>query len=99
MIVLSIGTVVAVVLLTSLFKNTNWNPRWKAAVATVLSVLAGVVIIVTARGSWSAVYSTDFMTSVLAVFGSSQLVYKFILAGTVVEDKLANVNLFKGNSE
>jgi len=85
---LIIASVVLVVLLTSLIKNVNWSFKGKAAVATVLSVLAAILALFM-TGGWAAFTSVALFQTFTAVYGSSQLIYQFIMKGTVVEEKLS----------
>jgi len=86
---------VAVVLLTSLFKAVDWDARVKNLIATVLSVVGGVITVWATGGFENA---TDVLQTSLLVYGASQLLYKFVLEGTKPEASLAAVNLF-GNKE
>lgn len=87
-----IGAGVLVTLMTSLLKNTAWDSEHKALLATVLSVIAGVA------GAFVGVPLADLGSVaanlpqfILSVYGSSQLVYRFILSGTGFERTLAEV--------
>jgi len=83
---------IAVVLLTSLIKNVGWNSKAKNAVATVLSV-AGAGIFVLLSPDRSLNDSGDFFALATSAYGSSQLLYNFILRGTTVEEKLAETKV------
>jgi len=85
---LVIGFVIVVNLLTSLIKNVEWSFRGKAAVATVLSVLAAVLALFM-TGGVAAFTTVALFQTFTTVYASSQLVYQFIMKGTVVEEKLA----------
>lgn len=88
---------VLVVVLTSLFKNVDWSSKAKVAVATVLSVLGGVVTAVQGAGSWDLFASNGILASSGLVFGASQLIFKLVTEGTAVENTLANsLNTPKG---
>lgn len=89
-----LGLALGVVLLTSLIKNTGWNHKAKNAIATVLSVVgAGVIVLVNPGNSLSD--GGDFMALATSAYGSSQLIYNFILRGTGVEEKLAEIGSSK----
>lgn len=84
--------VVAVVLLTSLFKTVNMSDKAKNLIATVLSVAGGVVTDLTAKGWDVSQYAgVDILTAALAIYGASQLIYKFIMEGSKLDAKLENV--------
>lgn len=85
---LIVASVVLVVLLTSLIKNVEWNFKGKAAVATVLSVLTAVLALFM-TGGLAAFTAVALFQTFTTVYASSQLVYQFIMKGTVVEEKLA----------
>lgn len=95
---ISVGIAFAVVLFTSLLKNVNWNPKGKLVIATVLSVLGGVIAVV-ATGGWAAFAALPLFESVSMVFTASQLLYKFILDGTKLESKLAETQVLPGGKE
>lgn len=85
-----IGAAIAVVLLTSLFKQADWNPKHKTLLATVLSVIAASVALLFGVDV-STLAGVDVMQLVLSIYGSSQLFYNFILHGTKMDDTLAAV--------
>lgn len=95
---ISVGIAFAVVLFTSLLKNVNWNPKGKLVIATVLSVLGGVIAVV-ATGGWAAFAALPLFESVSMVFTASQLLYRFILDGTKLEAKLAETQVLPGGKE
>lgn len=81
----------AVVLLTSLIKNVGWGNRAKNAVATVLSVIsAGAIVLFGADVDLSP---GNLLNLTLAIYGSAQLIYNFILTGTTVEQRLAETHV------
>lgn len=87
--------VVATVLLTSLFKNVNWNPKSKNLLAVVFSTLGAAIAVLISKGGVDALLTTDLLESIVLVYGGSQGIFNFILKGTAVENALANV----GNKE
>lgn len=90
------GLAVAVVLLTSLFKNVDWSDKVKNLVAVVFSVVGGAVSVWLSGGFDGAV---DVLQTSLLVYGASQLLYAFILKGTKPETALANVNVLGGGTK
>lgn len=95
---ISVGVGILIVFLTSLLKNTNWNPKGKLAIATVLSVIGGAVAVIT-TGGWAAFAALPLFSSISMVFTASQLLYKFILSGTKLESSLAEVKVLPGGKE
>lgn len=87
-----------VVLFASLLKNVNWNPKGKLAIATVLSVIGGIVAVI-ATGGWAAFAALPLFESISMVFTASQLLYKFILDGTKLESNLAEVKVLPGGTK
>lgn len=86
-----LGVVVAVVLLTSLFKLPLFSAKAKLTIATVVSVIgAGVHVWLT-----GGLESTDIVQSALQVFGGSQLIYRFILDKSGFDAKLESVGVKK----
>lgn len=85
----------SVVLLTSLIKNVQWDHRAKNLVATILSIIAAALLFVTGV-DFTAVTSLDLLGLITSVYGTSQLIYNFILTGTGlgqrVENKLAGAS-------
>lgn len=81
------GLAVAVVLLTSLFKNVEWDARVKNAIASALSVLAAGAVFFF-QGDFD---TANFLQSALGIYGLSQLIYTFMLSGTVTDFKLATL--------
>jgi hypothetical protein len=84
-----IVTALVVVALTSLFKNVGgeWPHRYKALLATVVSVVAAGVVTVSTGGLDGA----DLFPLSLQVYGAAQLFYHLIFHGTAPERALANV--------
>jgi hypothetical protein len=83
------GVAVLVVLATSLFKNVDMSSRVKNVVATVLSVIGGVVTTLGTNGwDFSSFTAGDVLGTVLIVYGAAQLLYQFILKGTQVDANL-----------
>ncbi len=85
------GFVVLTVLLTSLFKNVNWSDKSKNLLATVFSVIGGALTVILTKGGVDAVLSASIIESALLVYGGSQALYGFILKGTTLEQKMAEV--------
>lgn len=83
--------VVVTVLTTSLFKNVNWNPKQKNLLAVFISVIGAAITVIISKGGMDAIISTDLLESVVLVYGGSQAFYNFVLNGTSLEEKLANV--------
>lgn len=83
------GSIVAVVVLTSLFKNVSMGAKAKNAIAVVVSSVAGVLTDLSGRnfdfGSYAA---ADILGTALIIYGASQLVYNFIMKGTAADAKL-----------
>ena len=88
------GVAVLVVLATSLFKNVDMSSKVKNVIATVLSVVGGVVTVLGTNG-WdvSAFTAGDVLGSALLVYGAAQLIYQFILKGTQVDAQLEDTRL------
>lgn len=81
---------VVVVLATSLFKNVDMSDKVKNVIATILSVIGGVVTTLGTNGwDFAQFEAGDVLGTVLIVYGAAQLIYHFILKGTAVEAKLA----------
>lgn len=95
---ISVGVGILIVFLTSLLKNTNWNPKGKLAIATVLSVIGGAIAVIT-TGGWAAFAALPLFEAISMVFTASQLLYKFILDGTKIETTLAETKVLPGGSE
>lgn len=83
--------VVVTVFATSLFKNVGWSPKKKNLLAVVISVVGAALTVILAKGGLDALISADLLETVVLVYGGSQAFYQFILNGTSVENKLANV--------
>jgi len=84
-----LGLILAVVLFTSLFKTVNMSAKTKNLIATILSVVGGVVADLAAKGFDVSQYvGVDILTAALVIYGGSQLIYNFIMKGTSVDAKL-----------
>lgn len=93
------GVAVLVVLGTSLIKNVNMSDKVKNLIATVLSVVGGVVTVLgTHNWDFNAFEAGDVLGTVLIVYGAAQLIYQFILKGTSVEAKLEDTKVVGGNN-
>lgn len=80
-------TALLVVAATSLLKNVQFSHKVKHAVATVVALIgAGVAAFFT--GDWQQANPADLSQLAFAVYGSSQLLYNFILKGTRVNETL-----------
>lgn len=81
--------IVAVVLLTSLFKLPLFSKKVKVTIATAVSVVgAAAHVWITGEPD-----TTDFIATALQVFGGSQLIYNFILENSKFDDKLQHVGV------
>jgi hypothetical protein len=89
---LVLGTVLGVSLLTSLVKHVEFSAKAKVALATVFSWVAGVVVELSLHPI-SEQTAASILGTVLAIFGGSQVFYKFIMEGTTLEQKLAAVRV------
>lgn len=89
------GLAVVVTLLTSLFKTIDLDSRWKSVIAVVLSVVAGAVTVWVAQGGDFSTYNV--VESVALVYAASQVIYDFILKGTVLDQKLTNIRVGGNN--
>lgn len=85
------GVAVVVVLLTSLFKQVEWDHRVKAGLATVVSVVAAAVATL-ATGDFSG---ENLLEASLVLYGISQAFYQLIFKGTTPDNALVDV----GHSE
>lgn len=86
--ILIVAFVLGVNIFTSLIKNIDWQWKYKALVATVLSVLAaGLALFFT--GGIAAFTAPALFQTFTTVYASSQLFYQFIMKGTTAEKKLA----------
>jgi hypothetical protein len=76
-----------VVLTTSLLKMSEMAKRTKTAIATFVSIVASGLVV------WMSgdVDASDLMPTVLQIFGGSQIVYRFVLDGTSVDERLEAV--------
>ena len=91
-------TVVAVVLATSLFKTVEMSDKTKNLIATVLSVIGGIVLELTTSGfDFSKYAAVDVFGTVVTVYGGAQLIYNFILKGTKTEAVLTDTRLTGGD--
>jgi hypothetical protein len=86
------GVAVLVVLATSLIKNVTMSNRTKTLIATVLSVVGGVITVLGTH-SWdlSSFSGADVSQTALLVFGAAQLIYQFILKNTSADAVLEDV--------
>lgn len=93
--IIVIVVAVLVVLLTALLRNVEWSGRVTTVLATVLSVVGGVVTAFAANG-WdvSQFGGADVLSTALAIYGSSQLLYNLILKGTSPIETLDSVDIF-----
>lgn len=83
------GVAVLVVLATSLFKNVDMSDKLKNTIATVLSVIGGVVTVLgTNDWNFDSFGAGDVLGTVLIVYGAAQLLYHFLLKGTQVDAQL-----------
>lgn len=86
------ASIVAVVVLTSLFKNVDMSAKVKNSIAVIISVVAGVLTDLAGRnfdfGSYAA---ADILGTALIIYGASQLVYTFIMKGTAADAALESV--------
>jgi heme/copper-type cytochrome/quinol oxidase subunit 4 len=83
------GLAVAVVLLTSLFKTINLDPKWKSLIAVVLSVVAGAVTVWVSQGGDFT--TTNVVQSVTMVYAASQVLYDFVFKGTSLDQMLTSI--------
>lgn len=91
------GVAVLVVLATSLFKNVDMSDKIKNVVATLLSVVGGVVTVLGTHGwDFNSFTAGDVLGTVLIVYGAAQLIYQFILKGTQVDAKLEETKVLPG---
>jgi hypothetical protein len=91
------GGALLVVLLTSLLKNPWFSEKTKVAIATVLSVLvAGVAAWF---GLGGAVNPANVFVLITSIYGTSNLVYKWILEGGRVDKALENTVVVPTNSD
>jgi len=92
-----LGVAVLVVLATSLFKNVDMSSRAKNVIATVLSVVGGVLTVVGTNGwDFSGFSGGDVLGTVLIVYGAAQAIYQFILKGTQVDASLEEKKVLPG---
>lgn len=81
--------VVGVVVGTSLIKNVDMSSKTKNFIATVLSVVGGIVTDLSAKGFDVSQYQgVDILTAALVIYGASQLIYKFLMEGTAADATL-----------
>ena len=89
-----LGLAVAVVFLTSLLKNNAWPEKLTSTLATVLSVIGGVVTVLAANNWEAEVFKNgDVLQTVLVVYGGSQLIYNFIFKNTTVDNVLTEIKV------
>lgn len=86
------GLAVVVTLLTSLFKHVDWSAKTKNLLATVLSVLGAAVTVWLGEGRELA-NAGDVAQLAVTVYGGSQLLYNFLMRGTHIEEKIAEVEV------
>lgn len=92
-----LGVAVLVVLATSLFKNVDMSTRVKNVIATILSVIGGVLTVVGTHGwDFSGFNGGDVLGTVLIVYGAAQAIYQFILKGTQVDAALEEKKVLPG---
>lgn len=85
---------VLVVLGTSLIKSVDMSDKVKNAIAVVLSVIGGIVTDLSTRAfDFSTYQGLDILGTVLVIYGASQLIYKFIMEDTTVDQKLESVHV------
>ena len=86
------ASTISVVLLTSLFKQVDMSSKVKNFIATLFSV-AGAVVTDLAGREWdvSSYVGVDILAAALAIYGGSQLIYKFIMDGTAIDAKLESI--------
>ena len=89
--ILATGLAFVVSVLTSLFKNKGWSDKEKTAIATGLSILGGIATVGVDSGDWSA---ANLAGNAVAIFGASQIVYRYILSGTKLDKALTDLRLF-----
>lgn len=90
---------VLVVLGTSLIKNVEMSDKTKNGIAVVLSVIAGIATDLSTRAfDFSTYQGLDILGTVLIIYGASQLIYKFIMEDTPVDEKLQSVHVLPSNT-
>lgn len=86
------ATAIGVVLLTSLIKNVEMSDKTKALIAAVVSIVgAGIGLLAMNNWSFESYQGMDIMEAILSVYGSSQLIYKFIFKDTAVDVALEQI--------
>lgn len=83
------GLAVAVVFLTSLFKNVQFSDRIKNLIAVVVSTVGSAVTLWATKGG--SFEGANFFELAVATYGSSQLVYNFIISSNAVGKKVDEV--------
>ena len=90
--IIILGLIVAVVFVTSLFKTVNMSVKTKNLIATILSVIGGIVTDLAAKGFDVSQYATvDILTAALVIYGGSQVIYNFLMKGSSVDAKLESI--------
>jgi hypothetical protein len=84
---LAVGAGVVAVPVTSLFKNKGWDKKAKFALASFVSILASLGIVIPAAVTDAGVNSGAVIATSIA---ASQILYKLVAEGTKFEDKLAS---------
>lgn len=72
-------TAVLVVIATSILKNVEMTKKQKNIIATVTAVIGGSVAMIVENGGFDNLIGAGLFATILAVYGSSQLIYKFLL--------------------
>lgn len=86
--IITLIAAIIVVIATSVLKNVEMSKNQKNLIATVVSIVAGSVAAVVESGGVDNITAGGIMGAVLIVYGSAQLVYKFLLPDSV-EDFLS----------
>lgn len=93
---MSVGLVVVigaflVLLLTSLVKNVEWSSKTKNLLTMAVSLVVGLGAALLEAGSVDALAASPggVMGVVSAIYLSSQVVYKFVMDGSRVEEFLS----------